>query len=156
MRTAVFLLAALPLLAADPGQIVVLEMRTDVRGGCGPARIDFFRNLPDGTQQSTPFRVPEGTHLVVTDVDWHYYNGTPLQIQILRLIIENLENVEVRRRAFESITNLNNSGLGGRSERLTTGFAVSSRARLCLDTFPSPIGDPVRLNSVIVRGYLAR
>ncbi|HBY58746.1 MAG TPA: hypothetical protein DEH78_02915 [Solibacterales bacterium] len=156
MKLLVAILAIAPVFAIDPSQMVVLEMRSGVRGGCGPALIDFFRNLPDGSTQSAPFRVPEGMSLVVTDVDWHYYSGLPSQLQVLRLLIENLAKPEIRRRAFESTVMLNNAGLGGRSERMTTGFVVSSAGRLCLDVLPGPLGDPVRLNSVIVRGYLSR
>jgi hypothetical protein len=37
---------------------------------------------------------------------------------------------------------------------MTSGFVVSSKARICPDVFPGPHGPPSGLQHLIVRGYL--
>ena len=145
-------LTLLPALAAN-GDPVLLEMTMSVRNGCGAARIEFYRSYPDGTASAEPFRVPEGKLMVVTDVDWYYHTGNAGTTQILRLLVENLADATLRRRAFESLARLDAVGVGGASERMTTGFAISSKARLCLEVLPGPFIDPPRLSRVLVRGY---
>jgi hypothetical protein len=140
----------------DPADLVTLEMRVGVSDGCGPLKIDFFRLTPEGISQEKPFRVPSGSYLVITDVDWYYINGVPGATQILRLIVENLKNSSKRGKALESTALLSALGTGGRNEHLTTGFAVAPEARLCLELNPGPMGDPMRLSNIIVRGYLAQ
>jgi len=137
---------------------VTLEVVGGVIGGCGPTNLDFVRVLPDGTS-SDVFRVPATQVLVVTDVDWQYVhpNGAAAAgtIETLRLFIENLTNPSLSRRAFESTVTLSSVGQRGISERMTSGFIVSSAARICPDVFPGPLGPPFGLQHLIVRGYLA-
>lgn len=143
---------------------VILEVVGGVTGGCGPALNDFVRVLPDGSGESGAgglgWRVPEGKILVVTDVDWQYVHpnhGTSAgKVQILRLIIENLADPSRTRRAFESTITLSSEGEGGISESMTSGFIVSSAARICPDVFPGPQGPPFGLQHLILRGYLAQ
>jgi hypothetical protein len=138
---------------------VTLEAVGGLSGGCsGPALFDFVRNLPNGNSGGV-FRIPSGKVLVVTDVDWQYAHpdgpaavGT---IQTLRLLIENLVNPSLVSRAFESTITLGKAGEGGISEHMTSGFTVSSKARVCFDAIPGPIGPPSGLQHLIVRGYLA-
>ncbi len=52
---------------------VVLEMVAGVREGCGAGKVEFMRTMADGTAGETAFRVPEGRVLIVTEVDWFYY-----------------------------------------------------------------------------------
>jgi hypothetical protein len=145
-----------------PSNHVVLELVGGLKGGCGPGLLDFIRVLPDGNMQSGAgglgYRVPKGKVLVVTDVDWQYVHpnhataaGT---IEILRLFIENLANTSIRRRAFESTITLSSQGEGGVSESMTSGFVISSAARICPDVFPGPQGPPFGLQHLILRGYL--
>jgi hypothetical protein len=143
-------------------QHVVLELVGGMNGGCGPAKLDFVRILPDGNIETGPgglgYRVPTGQALIVTDVDWQYLHpqGTTSagRIEVLRLLIENLANPGLTRRAFESTVVLSSHGEGGISEAMTTGFAVSSKARICPDVFPGPLGPPSGLQHLILRGYL--
>jgi hypothetical protein len=134
--------------------LVTLELRNDVKGGCGEAKLDFVRLFPDGTSDAGVFRVPEGRVLIVTDVDWHYFNGPPGLVVVLSVLIENLADPTTRRRAFESAVRLGPDGVGGASEPMTTGFAVAPEARLCLDVVNGSIGSPLRLSKVLLRGYL--
>jgi hypothetical protein len=142
-------------------QHVVLEVIGGLNGGCGPAKLDFMRVLPDGNATGTGgsgWRVPNGQALVITDVDWQYVHPQGAtgagRIEILRLSIENLANPSLTRRAFESTITLSSKGEGGISEAMTSGFVVSSKARICPDIFPGPGGPPSGLQHLILRGYL--
>lgn len=141
-------------LGVPAGDHVLLEMVAGVRTGCGPAKIDFVRTFPDGGAGAEPFRIPEDRVLVATDVDWYYFDGTPGIVQVLRLFVENLADPEKRRKVFESAAQLNGLGVGGANARMTSGFLVSSDARLCVDVTPGPLGTPLRLSKLLVRGYL--
>jgi hypothetical protein len=150
------------MMALSASQQVVLEVVGGVNGGCGPANLDFFRILPDGTGQSGPgglgWRVPLGKALVITDVDWQFVHpqgaAAAGKIEVLRLFVENLADPSVSGRAFESTITLGSQGEGGISESMTTGFAVSSEARICPDVTPGPSGPPFGLQHLILRGYL--
>ena len=143
-------------------QNVVLEVVGGMNGGCGPGKLDFVRVLADGNSQSGPgglgWRVPARKALVITDVDWQYIHpqgaAAASQIQVLRLFVENLANPSHTQRAFESAITLSSRGEGGVSEAMTTGFVVSSKARVCPDVFPGPQGPPSGLQHLILRGYL--
>lgn len=141
-------------LGVPVGDLVTLEMRSGVKGGCGEAKIDFVRICPDGTLDTAVFRVPERRTLVVTGLDWHYYNGAPGLVVVLSVQVENLSDPTRKHRVMESTVRLGPDGVGGASERMTTGFAVSSGARLCLDVVNGPLGSPIRLSKVLLRGYL--
>lgn len=141
---------------------VVLEVVGGMNGGCGPAQLDFVRIMSDGTAQSGAgglgWRVPTGQALVITDVDWQYVDPQGAagagKIEVLRLSIENLSSASNTRRAFESTITLSSQGQGGISEAMTSGFVVSSAARICPDIFPGPLGPPSGLQHLILRGYL--
>lgn len=143
-------------------QHVVLEVVGGINGGCGPGKMDFIRNLSDGTNQSGPgglgWRVPAGRALVVTDVDWQYVHPQGAadagKIQVLRLFIESLASPGDSFRAFESTITLSPQGQGGISEAATSGFVVTSKARICPNVFPGPQGPPFGLQHLILRGYL--
>lgn len=143
-------------------QNVVLEVVGGMNGGCGPGKLDFVRVLADGNSQSGPgglgWRVPAGQALFITDVDWQYVHPQGAtaagQIQVLRLFVESLAMPAQTRREFESTITLSSRGEGGVSEAMTTGFAVSSKARVCPNVTPGPQGPPSGLQHLILRGYL--
>ena len=135
--------------------LVTLEMITGARDGCADAAVDFVRTLPDGMAAADVFRVPEGRLLVVTDLDWQYLSGPPGSTAILRVMVQNLADKAKRRRVFESTVRIGADGATGASEHMTTGFVVSSHARVCLDLVPGPLGSPLRISKVLMRGYLA-
>jgi hypothetical protein len=142
------------------GEHVTLEVVGGMKGGCGRDQLDFVRVLPDGNTESSPggYRVPEGKVLVVTDVDWQYVHPKGAdgagKIQVLRLSIDDLTKPGNGRRAFDSTITLSGQGEGGVSVSMTSGFVVSSKARICPDVFPGPQGPPFGLQHLIVRGYL--
>jgi hypothetical protein len=105
--------------------------------------LDFERIMPDGHTAPGLFRVPAGKVLVVTDVDWQYGSGTPARIQIFRIFNGGSE-------VFESSVILSDSGEGGISESMTSGFVLSSGRRIVVDTFPG--GGTIQ--HVVIRGYL--
>lgn len=142
---------------------VTLELVKVGTGGCEPCQLDFVRVLPDGNAETESYRVPEGKVLVVTDVDWQYATWGLFEtkrVQILRLFIENLAPPYFTRVAFESTITLVDDGYGGLaggiSERMTSGFIVSSEARICPNVYPGPTcrGEGGGLQHVTLRGYL--
>ena len=140
-------------------QHVVLELVAGMNGGCGDAKLDFLRILSDGMTQTGPrglgWRVPLGQALVITDVDWEYVHpqgaAAAGKIEVLRLFVENLATMDTRR-VFESTITLSSLGEGGISEAMTSGFVVSSKARICPDVVPGPWAGA--LQHLILRGYL--
>jgi hypothetical protein len=110
--------------------------------------------MPDGTSSADPFRVPDGRELIVTELDWYYFNGLPGTTVILSVLAENLRDSSKRSTVFQSPIRLGNDGVGGASERMTSGFAISSSARLCLELVNGSIGHPMRLSKVLLRGYM--
>jgi hypothetical protein len=112
--------------------------------------IDFVRIHPDGSRDQTPpfFHVPAGKVLVVTDVDWQYAGGVPRSAQTFRIFIRGND----RPRVFESTIILNDSGEGGISEGMTSGFVLASGSALCVDT--TQTGG--QISHVVIRGYLCR
>jgi hypothetical protein len=134
--------------------LITLQVISGARNGCGPAKFDVIRMLPDGTSSSEPFRIPEDRSMVITELDWYYFNGLPGLTVVLSVYAENLRDPSKRNPVFQSPIRLGRDGVGGASERMTTGFAVSSSARLCFDVLNGSIGNPMRLSKVLLRGYL--
>jgi len=111
--------------------------------------IFFMRTLPDGT--STPFTIPVGKVLIITDVNWQIEAGNPGTVARLSLRIENLANPIFIRDVHKSVLTLNSAGVNGVNERLGAGIAVSSAAKItALLTTPSGA-----LGSLYLIGYLA-
>lgn len=143
-------------------QYVVLEVAGGVNDGCGDAQNDFYRNLPDGTNEGGPggagWRVPVGQALVITDVDWQYIHPDGAAaagiIETLRLYVERLGDDGGSQIALDSAITLSSQGQGGISEAMTTGFVVLSNSRICPDISPGPQGPPSGLQHLILRGYL--
>ena len=149
------------LLAADNTHIgtqvndlVTLQVISGARNGCGSAKFDVIRVLPDGTSSVEAFRVPEGRSMIITEVDWYYFSGPPGAMIVLSVLTENLRDSSKRSAVFQSPIRLGPDGVGGASERMTTGFAVSSSGRLCFDVLNGSTGYPMRLSKVLLRGYL--
>ena len=132
---------------------VTLEMQSDVRGGCGEAKLEFVRTAPDGSA-SGPFRVPDGKILVVTDADWYYFSGQPQSLVALTIFVEDPADPKTRQRAAESALRLGPDGAGGANEHWTSGFPVTAGRRLCVSLVNAPLGSPLRLSNVLLHGYL--
>ncbi len=134
--------------------LVTLQVISGARNGCGSAKFDVVRVLSDGTLSADPFRVPDGRQLIVTELDWYYFNGPPGAMIILSVLAENLRDASKRSIVFQSPIRLGTDGVGGASERMTSGFAISSSGRLCFDVVNGTVGYPIRLSKVLLRGYL--
>jgi hypothetical protein len=111
--------------------------------------IFFLRTLPDGT--STSFTIPAGKVLIITDVNWQIDAGNPGTVIRLLLRIENLANPTLIRNVHNSVLTLNSAGVSGSNERLGTGIAVSSAAKITA-YLTAPTG---ALSSLYLIGYLA-
>ena len=111
--------------------------------------IFFMRTLPDGT--STSFTIPAGKVLILTDVNWQIEAGNPGTVVRLLLRIENLANPIFFRNVHNSVLTLTSAGVNSSNERLGTGIAVSSAAKItALLTAPSGA-----LGGLYLIGYLA-
>jgi hypothetical protein len=111
--------------------------------------IFFLRTLPDGT--STSFTIPAGKVLIITDVNWQIDAGNPGTVIRLLLRIENLANPTLIRNVHNSVLTLNSAGVSGSNERLGTGIAVSSAAKITAH-LTAPTG---AFSSLYLIGYLA-
>ncbi|HKU73254.1 MAG TPA: hypothetical protein VJR02_05005 [Pyrinomonadaceae bacterium] len=111
--------------------------------------IFFMRTLPDGTVAS--FTVPTGKVLIITDVNWQIDSGNPGTVARLLLRIENTANPIFIRNVHNSVLTLNSAGVNASNERLGTGIAVSSAAKITAH-LTAPSG---ALSSLYLLGYLA-
>ena len=111
--------------------------------------IFFLRTLPDGT--STPFTIPAGKVLIITDVNWQIDSGNPGTVVRLLLRIENLANPALIRNVHNSVFTLNSAGVNGVNERLGSGIVVSSAAKITAQ-LTAPSG---ALGALYLIGYLA-
>jgi hypothetical protein len=150
-------------LGQSPQNQVVLELVGGINGGYGIHKLDWVRNLPNGTRENGTgpggqFRVPTGAVLVITDVDWQYNDtaSPPGTMQIFRLFVQSLGAGpgDDGLRVFESAIVLGPLSSGGASIAMTAGFVVSSDARIGVDVFPGPEGPPSGLQHAILRGYV--
>ena len=110
--------------------------------------IFFMRTLPDGT--STSFTIPAGKVLIITDVNWQIDSGNPGTVIRLLLRIENLANPIFIRNVHNSVLTLTSAGVNASNERLGTGIAVSSAAKITAH-LTAPSG---ALSSLYLIGYL--
>ena len=110
--------------------------------------IFFMRTLPDGT--NTSFTIPPGKVLIITDVNWQIEAGNPGTVVRLLLRIENLANPIFFRNVHNSVLTLNSAGLNVSNERLGTGIAVSSAAKVTAQ-LTAPSG---ALSNLFLIGYL--
>jgi hypothetical protein len=118
---------------------------------------DFFRVFPDGTESSTPFRVPSGQNLVITDVEWSVFNQffqTGFNVS-LSIFIGNFEGPRV----FHSFVTVDaNNGRAAKSEYSTAGFIVGEGEFVCpTSSLIHPDGNvTMTIADVILRGYLIK
>lgn len=111
--------------------------------------IFFMRTLPDGTNAS--FTIPPGKVLIITDVNWQIEAGNPGTVVRLLLRIENLANPIFFRNVHNSVLTLSSAGVNVSNERLGTGIAVSSAAKITAQ-LTAPSG---ALSNLFLIGYLA-
>ncbi|MFZ5644709.1 MAG: hypothetical protein ACOY46_14055 [Bacillota bacterium] len=118
----------------------------------------FVQIFPDGEPPLASFStsydyysIPQGYTLIVTDVDWRVEGGAPGKTAALQLHIAPLDVSYLGNYAFSSSAILDSSGCGGASVSMTTGFAVSSSARLIATSYPN---NNSNMKQILVRGYL--
>ncbi len=111
--------------------------------------IFFMRTLPDGKAEAS-FTIPAGKVLIITDVNWQIDSGNPGTVVRLLLRIENLANPIFIRNVHNSVLTLNSAGVNVVNERLGTGIAVSSAAKITAH-LTAPTG---ALGGLFLIGYL--
>lgn len=146
----------------SPREHVVLTRDPSIPNGCGLQQSEFFRLFADGTKASTPFRVPAGRLLVVTDVDWWLANfkspGVAGYSVYFELALEHQQLPLITTyRVFRDVGITDPQNRLGRSVPMTTGFVVAPNTRICpfAQVADDPNTDLLRL-TVILRGYLIR
>jgi len=133
-------------LGVSPGDHVVLEW-VGQEEPVGAWR----RVFPDATTEF-PFEIPSGRYLVITDVDWQFnaVDSPSRQNVTFRLYIAPVDDLTDSYPVYESTTLLDDSGYGGASAGMTTGFVVDETATLIWDSLPlSHV-----VSHVLLRGYL--
>jgi hypothetical protein len=105
----------------------------------------LFRVFPDGSVGADPFTVPDGSVLVVTDVDWSTQNGTPATASHIELTIGPAQSpVPV----FDSTALIASDGRAGKNEHMTSGIVLAEPPLAVLFSSGS-------LRALVLRGYLA-
>ena len=144
----------------EPHQHVVLTREPGITGGCGLQESGFFRIFGNGRRAEEPFEVPEGTRLVVTDVDWWIADfrtpATPGMTTYFALALEYEDpSLVTTYWVFQNVGIDDPQGRSGRSVSMTTGFVVEPGTRICptAQVADTPDTDVLRLR-VILRGYL--
>jgi hypothetical protein len=124
----------------------------------------FFRTLPDGTQEATPFQVPSGRLLVVTDVEWSasqrvgggaLFPGRPVVLSLsLKAPPPSTPRVVFRSEGVRSGYGQGRVVAG--SDQLTAGFAVAAQTRICagLAQLTNNGLNSVEPLTLLLRGYL--
>jgi hypothetical protein len=126
----------------DASQLVTL--RTTVVGGCQTGGTKFtLRVLPDGT--TTPFTIPEGKVLVLTNFNWTVLSTQPITVS---LVLESAPSFPVVE-SSQVFTTRAIPDIGGRSvDSAAIQQVVVRSGVLCLE----PSGP---LNDALVHGFFA-
>lgn len=109
----------------------------------------FHENTSRRHRHVVYYSVRQG--LTITDVNWQIESGNPGTVARLLLRIENLANPIFIRNVQNSVLTLTSAGVNALTERLGTGIAVSSAAKITaiLNTPSGALGSPYLI------GYLA-
>jgi hypothetical protein len=135
--------------------------------GSGIAK-SFFRLLPNGARQTSPYVIPAGYGLIVTDIDWvasTIADNTTAEGDVISvyMYLQGLSTGAAHNYVFQSTVTLDNAipeltppRSRGRSEHLTTGFVVGSGIEICaFVTFTPPQRFPPKFEGLILHGYLS-
>jgi len=147
-------------LGVAPSDMVMLQS-----SGSG-STIKFVQVKPDGTIDANEYAVPTGYRLIVTDVDWagqQPFGNAP----ILRIYAENKTTSTTRNVVFMNWCWISTTGgsyaSGGGNSNMTTGFSISSGARLTADaafataptaSFPASFNNFSYSGLIVLRGYV--
>jgi hypothetical protein len=161
--------AATHLEQPNTGTHVTLVAKPSGPNVCGTLSFQnraFFRVFPNATTSSTPFVVPQGRYLVVTDVEWAGYGGVlgtnPLSVGntlILKIFLAlGSSSAQVFRSRGITLDATTAAGRPGTSEQLTAGFVVGPNVTICpaANQEAPTFGATVYIDEIILRGYLSQ
>ena len=120
---------------------------------------EFHQVFPDGTRDPSPFSVPAGRLLVITDVEWNAFggpNGTNVLAANSTLVFQLAVGNNVVMSSYVPLDANSANGRPGTSEHMTTGIVAAPGARICpfvTQTQPAS-GAAAFLDQVYLRGYL--
>jgi hypothetical protein len=151
-------------------KLVALSFELDPTGVCanndltGTSHYSFFRVLPSGLRESTPFKVPGQRRFVITDVVWHAVGSAvpfgPGRAVALRLLayLDGAVQGKVLISTPVPITNENKDAVLGSEEHLASGFSLLAGRSLCAsaETLAVDGSTLATLQSVYVYGYLTQ
>jgi hypothetical protein len=150
------------LMQAPERHVVLRDVYRDPRAPVGPCGSswdrDFAEVSPMGTLADTPFSIPDGFVLVVTDIDWRVDEGDLTAFvpgRVLQFTIHlgsPLAPVFTDGRLIDG----HDGGVIVESKSLTTGFRVAPGTPICasahgVDEFGGARHD---VTTVILRGYV--
>jgi hypothetical protein len=93
--------------------------------------LDLFRVFPDGAKSPTPFRVPNGKILVITDVEWSV-DALLLMPLVTGSMAELRLTIGDGPIVFQSSVVVQaESRIAGKNEHSTTGIQVGENALIC-------------------------
>jgi hypothetical protein len=150
---------------------VTLVSKTYAAGNsCGMASFsgqNLFRVGIDGIVASTPFTVPSGQYLVVTDVEWTARGGLDSVKNLvanwaLRLDINLVKpgNLGTNNLVYQSpgimVDPMSINGILGASDNLTSGFVVGPGTYICPQAYQIIPNSWIaqRLAKIVLHGYL--
>ena len=126
-----------------PSEHVILQLNVFTPTAPTP---QYFRVFPDGTVDVTPFVIPKGSSLIVTDVDWEKSGGPPG----FETVIEFRFGSQNDPSGFICLSTgqYDIGGFAGKSEHMTSGLVLTKVP-------PVTLGSSSNLAKLIIRGYLA-
>jgi hypothetical protein len=138
-----------------PSDFVVLSL-SDPKG-----TPKFVRSNSDGTVETEEFVVPEGSVLVVTDVDYSVEVSGSFVGAVLRVYVENTSSSARSLAAVITPPDGGSGGLHAATASFQSGFVVESGARVVADMVEGRVVSQTDLKSfstqdslIVVRGYL--
>jgi len=160
--------AATHLEQPNTGTHVTLVAKPSGPNVCGTLSFQnraFFRVFPNATTSSTPFVVPQGRTLVVTDVEWAAFGGVlgtnalavgnTLVLKIF--LVLGSSSAQVFRSRGLTLDANSATGRPGSSEQLTAGFVVGPNVSICpaVNQEAPTFGATAYLDDIVLRGYLS-
>ena len=131
-------------LGVQPSALVALRCNRFV----GPTCTEFRRLKPDATEDQVTFQIPNGTHLIITDVYWDTTGGIPGTCTSI-LMMEAGPGPVVY---LASRAPADGVGQAYKAEHFTTGFHFSTMPIFVLVANPGPC--VITAQNINVQGYL--
>jgi hypothetical protein len=151
-------------LGVEVSQHVTLKLgNSSSDAGCedmDPKHLAFFRIAADGKQSETPYKVPSGYALVITDAQWGAQTlggGSSLLVGREVVLVLSGGNSPVVFRSRGVLVESQDQAVNG-SDQMTAGIVVWTDLPVCARMF-QPVswgGNAVELGQVILHGYLTK